>query len=100
MWVLASYYKLPIMLFSQSPLENLHLNVDWVLFGGNYEKDKFFFIRSPAISTTCPEYKMVTPERPLYDLNGFVDVFENSENYINNIMDFESYLNQVSLVFE
>ena len=100
MWVLASYYKLPIMLFSQSPLENLHLNVDWVLFGGNYEKDKIFFIRSPAISTTCPEYKMVTPERPLYDLNGFVDVFENSENYINNIMDFESYLNQVSLVFE
>ena len=43
---------------------------------------------------------MVTPERPLYDLNGFVDVFENPENYINNIMDFESYLNQVSLVFE
>ena len=100
MWVLASYYKLPIMLFSQSPLENLHLNVDWVLFGGNYEKDKFFFIRSPAISTTCPEYKMITPERPLYDLNGFVDIFENPENYINNIMDFESYLNQVSLVFE
>ena len=100
MWILAAYFKLPIMLFSQSPLENLNLKVDWVLFGGNPLKDRFFFIRSPATSSKCPEYRMVTPPRPLYDLEGFGDLLANPENYINNNMDFESYLEQVSLVFE
>ena len=100
MWILASDLKLPIMLFSQSPLENLNLNVDWVILGGNPLKDRFFFIRSPATTKRCPEYRMVTPQRPLYDLRGFGDLLENPENYINNIMDFESYLNQVSLVIE
>jgi len=100
MWMLASDLKLPIMLFSQSPLENLNLKIDWVLLGGNPAKDRFFFIRSPATSKRCPEYRMVTPQRPLYDLEGFGDLLENPENYIDNNMDFESYLNQVSLVFE
>lgn len=99
-WMLASNLKLPIMLFSQSPLENLNLKVDWMLFGGNPLKDRFFFIRSPATTKRCPEYKLVTPQRPLYDLEGFGDLLENPENYIDNNMDFESYLNKVSLVFE
>lgn len=98
--VLASELKLPIILFSQSPLENLNLKIDWVLLGGNPAKDRFFFIRSPATSKRCPEYRMVTPQRPLYGLEGFGDLLENPENYIDNNMDFESYLNQVSLVFE
>ena len=100
MWLLASELKLPIMLFSQSPLENLNLKVDWVILGGNPLKDRFFFIRSPAISSKCPEYRMVTPQRPLYELTGFGDLLENPENYIDNNMDFESYLNQVSLVLD
>ena len=99
-WMLASDLKLPIMLFSQSPLENLNLKIDWVLLGGNPSKDRFFFIRSPATSKRCPEYRMVTPQRPLYDLEGFGDLLENPENYIDNNMDFESYLDQISLVFE
>jgi hypothetical protein len=43
---------------------------------------------------------MVTPQLPLYELAGFRDLLENPENYIDNNMDFESYLNQVSLVLE
>jgi len=100
MWMLASELKLPIMLFSQSPLENLNLKVDWTILGGNPLKDRFFFIRSPAITKKCPEYRMVTPQRPLYELSGFRDLLENPENYIDNNMDFESYLNQVSLVLD
>ena len=100
MWMLASELKLPIMLFSQSPLENLNLKVDWVILGGNPLKDRFFFIRSPAISSKCPEYRMVTPQRPLYELEGFGDLLENPENYIDNNMDFETYLDQVFLVLE
>ena len=100
MWMLASDLKLPIMLFSQSPLENLNLKVDWIILGGNPLKDRFFFIRSPAISKKCPEYRTVTPPRPLYELTGFGDLLENPENYIDNNMDFESYLNQVSLVLD
>ena len=100
MWMLASELKLPIMLFSQSPLENLNLKVDWTILGGNPLKDRFFFIRSPAISKKCPEYRTVTPPRPLYELTGFGDLLENPENYIDNNMDFESYLDQVSLVLE
>lgn len=100
MWMLASELKLPIMLFSQSPLENLNLKIDWIIMGGNPSNDRFFFIRSPATSKRCPEYRMVTPQRPLYELEGFGDLLENPENYIDNNMDFESYLNQVSLVFE
>ena len=100
MWILASDLKLPIMLFSQSPLENLNLKVDWIIMGGNPLKDRFFFIRSPAISNKCPEYRMVTPQRPLYDLEGFSTILENPDNYIDNNMDFESYLKMISLVIE
>ena len=100
MWMLASELKLPIMLFSQSPLENLNLKVDWIIMGGNPLKDQFFFIRSPAISNKCPEYRVVTPQRPLYELEGFSDILENPDNYIDNNMDFESYLKMISLVID
>lgn len=99
-WILASDLKLPIMLFSQSPLENLNIKEDWILLGGNPTKDRFFFIRSPATSAKCPEYRMVTPQRPLYELEGFSDLIETPANYINNNMEFSTYLEQVSLVFE
>ena len=98
--VLAYEYKLPIMLFSQSPLDNFNMKEDWIILGGNPMKDRFFFIRSPATSAKCPEYRMVTPQRPLYDLEGFSDVIETPTNYINNIMEVSTYLEQVSLVFE
>ena len=99
-WILASDLKLPIMLFSQSPLENLNIKEDWIILGGNPMKDRFFFIRSPAISAKCPEYRMVTPQRPLYDLEGFSDFIETPANYINNNMEFSTYLEQVALVFD
>ena len=65
-----------------------------------YKKDRFFFIRSPAISAKCPEYRMVTPQRPLYDLEGFSYFIETPANYINNNMEFSTYLEQVALVFD
>lgn len=99
-WVLAYEYKLPIMLFSQSPLDNLNMKEDWIILGGNPMKDRFFFIRSPATSAKCPEYRMVTPQRPLYDLEGFSDVIETPTNYINNLIDISTYLEQVSLVID
>ena len=99
-WVLASYFKLPIMLFSQSNLENLNLQVNWIILSGNIEKDKFFFIRSPATSRKCPEHHMIIPERPLYDLDGFSDKLKEPEKYINNNLEFSSYLQEVLLHFE
>jgi hypothetical protein len=91
LWALASFFELPIILFSTKPLQNLLLNVNWVILGGNRETDKYFCVRSPSVSKKIPEYHLITPSFGLNELKGF-DGMINNTDYAENNLSFESYL--------
>ena len=91
LWALADYLNLPILLFSQKPLSNLGLNVNWVILGGNRDTDKFFCVRSPSVSKRIPEYHLITPSFGIREIKGFEGMINNLE-YVENNLSFDAYL--------
>jgi len=91
LWALASYFNLPILLFSVKPLQNLLLDVNWVILGGNRITDKYYCVRSPSITKKLPEYHLITPSFGIRELKGFEGMINNVE-YAENNLSFESYL--------
>ena len=98
LWALADFFKLPILLFSQKPLVNLGLTVNWVILGGNRDTDKYYCVRSPSISKKIPEYHLITPSFGLQEIKGFDGMINNLE-YIENNLSFESYLSTHAIDF-
>jgi hypothetical protein len=98
-WVLASYFNLPILLFSQKPLDNLGLSVQWVILGGKPMIDNYYCIRSPTNNPQLPEYHLVTPACKLNELKGF-DAMINNPEYAENNLDFDTYLSVYRLNME
>jgi hypothetical protein len=98
-WVLASYFNLPILLFSQKPLDNLGLSVQWVILGGKPMIDNYYCIRSPTNNPQLPEYHLVTPACKLNELKGFDAMIDNPE-YAENNLDFDTYLSVYRLNME
>ena len=96
LWAIASIFNLPILLFSQKPLANLGLSVQWVILGGNRHIDNYFCVRSPANNIQMPEYHLITPSCKLNDIKGFNAMVNNTE-YIENNLDFDTYLNTYQL---
>ena len=42
LWLLCDFYKLPVLLISDDSLETLHLNVPWLVMGGNKDVDVYY----------------------------------------------------------
>jgi hypothetical protein len=78
-------------LFSAKPLQNLLLDVNWVILGGNRITDKYYCVRSPSITKKLPEYHLITPSFGIRELKGFEGMINNVE-YAENNLSFESYL--------
>jgi hypothetical protein len=95
-WIIASYFNLPIMLFSNKPLTNLGLSVQWVILGGKRKLDSYYCIRSPANSALLPDFHLITPACKLTDLKGFESMIDNPE-YAENNMDIDMYLSTYRL---
>ena len=98
LWAIASIFNLPILLFSQKPLANLGLSVQWVVLGGDRIIDNYYCIRSPANSKELPEYHLVTPACKLSEIIGFSNMVNNPE-YAENNLTFDAYMNtyQISI---
>lgn len=66
-WIIAQKLRLPIILFSSTSLKSLidpTKKTDWLLLGGNFQTDKYYFVRSPSkIETT--EYQLILPATEL-----------------------------------
>jgi hypothetical protein len=64
LWVLASLYELPIVLFHQKKLKNLLDSENWVLLNKT-KPNKFYFIRVPTEpdlpSNYLPQYSVIKP---------------------------------------
>lgn len=96
-WVIATKLRLPIVLFSSTSLKSLMdptRKVEWLLTGGNIQKDKYFFVRSPSNSM---EYQMVIPPTELTNpsLNEFYSIVQKSViEKSDNVKDLQQYLEE------
>jgi hypothetical protein len=97
LWAVASYFNLPILLFSNKQLTTLGLSVNWIILGGKTKLDNYFCIRSPTNANTFPEYHLITPACKLVDLTGFDQMIGNAE-YAQNNLDFGSFLKTQNLI--
>jgi len=60
-WVLSSALSLPIVLFSSTSLKSLfYQKIDWLMMGGNPQKNMYYFIRSPT-KVNEMEYQLILP---------------------------------------
>lgn len=60
-WMLANALDLRIVLFSSTSLKSLfYEKIDWLIMGGNVNKDTYYFIRSPTQMTEM-EYQLILP---------------------------------------
>jgi hypothetical protein len=91
LWMLATFFQLPIMLFSGKPLRNLLLSVNWVILGGNRNADRFYCVRSPSDYLGLPSYHLVEPAYLMRDLKGF-DTMINNVSYVENNLSLDTYL--------
>ena len=95
LWVLATFYNLPIILFNQKKLRHLLDSVNWVMLS---EGESYYFVRVPieqeSPSNYLPEYKIIKNMVSYTDPNmmellqkssptstiSLVDYFERMEN--------------------
>jgi len=99
LWAIASIFNLPILLFSQKPLTNLGLSVQWVVLGGDRIIDNYYCIRSPVNNKELPEYHLITPACKLNEIVGFSNMVNNNE-YAENNLTFDTYINTYKLSIE
>jgi hypothetical protein len=60
-WMLSKVLDLPIVLFSSTSLKSLFpTKANWLLLGGNYQTDIYYFVRSPN-KMDVMEYQLVIP---------------------------------------
>jgi hypothetical protein len=92
LWALISYFNLPVMFFSNSNLVNLKLGVKWVILGGDRINDVYFFVRPSDENGVVPEYHILNPTCKLDELRNNFSRMINNETYIENNLEFETYL--------
>jgi RNAse (barnase) inhibitor barstar len=97
-WIISRKLRLPIILFSSTNLKSLMdptKKIDWLLLGGNVQKDKYFFVRSPASNS---EYQLIIPETELTNpsLNEFYSILQKAiiQGKSDNTKDLQEYLSE------
>ena len=96
LWAIASYFNLPILLFTNVRLSSLNSKIKWVIIGGNAQIDNYYCIRSPMDSVNVPEYHLIDPVCKLVELKGFDKMIGNPD-YAENNLTFETYLSSYVL---
>jgi hypothetical protein len=96
MWALASKLNIPIMLFTSTRLNDLNLEIRWLIMGGN-QSDDYYFIRAPAVVKDSRDYingyHLVTTSYKLSELVGMDGMLSSQETeYKQNVQSFSSYI--------
>jgi hypothetical protein len=93
LWALSDMFNLPILLFTeQGGLSNLMMKEDFVIFGGDRYKDKYYCVRSPAVGKRLPDYHLITPHFGLREIS--LDNTIGNPEFINNHLSLIDYLKQ------
>jgi hypothetical protein len=99
-WLFSSISRLQICLFSKNMLKTLDKNLEWILFGKDYN-EKHYFIRSPAVygSNKIPSYHLVMPAFGLGELGEFENMVQQAVSGKNtglakNIQSLDYFLQQ------
>ena len=78
-WVLSNMLSLPIILFASTSLKSLFYDkIEWLMMGGNPQKDVYYFIRSPT-KITDMEYQLILPGVKLTapHMNRFYSIYQS-----------------------
>ena len=96
LWLLCDFYKLPVLLISDDSLETLHLNVPWLVMGGNKDVDVYYCVRS-FNETQMPGYKMINYGLGLGKMDNFRTLLDDPE-YAGHALTINSYLETYSVM--
>lgn len=96
LWVLCDFYKLPVLLISDSSLESLGLNVPWLVLGGNKDVDVYYCVRNSK-QDTIPEFQLVNFGLGLGKMDDFRTLLDDPE-YAGHALTLESYLDTYSIM--
>jgi hypothetical protein len=99
-WILASYMKLPIVLFSMKNFKTMIEDINWLVLGGNYE-ERYFFVRSPntTIHNMAYHYSLITPSLMLDEVKGFTTmVNSNIDEYKKRLISFDTFISKYSII--
>ena len=103
-WMLATEYRLPIILFNPNGLKGFFSKTDvqWIKMGGVQNKNaKYHFIRSNIGSypNKIYEYNLIVPALKLSDAKGFEDkVVESVKQKLPNTYELEDALSKIVFV--
>jgi hypothetical protein len=78
-WVLATTYNLPVVLFSSTYLKGVQGKINWLKLGGGVG-DKYYFVRSTitAERDNVSEYHLVKPAMQLNELGEFTAQYQSA----------------------
>ena len=96
LWLLCDFYKLPVLLISDDSLETLHLNVPWLVMGGNKDVDVYYCVRS-FNESQMPGYKMINYGLGLGKMENFRTLLDDPE-YAGHALTINSYLETYSVM--
>jgi len=106
-WVIAYFYKVPIILFSSTKLKNLVAAIDWLVLGGNPLTDKYYFIRNTGdlVLNQIPAYNIIKQSFLLSELKQFFELIEEAviranPEYSTNVQSLETYFATQPLVIK
>jgi hypothetical protein len=95
-WMLASMFDLPIVLFSIRNIQNLFVDLNWIVMGGDVDTDNYYFIRTSVEKNIITEYHLISPSYKMSALNGFQELLTNPVNQANS-MNIGDYLANVKV---
>jgi hypothetical protein len=96
LWILCDFYKLPVLLVTDTSLESLGLNVPWLVLGGNKNVDVYYCVRSPK-QDNLPGYQLINYGLGLGKLDNFRTLLDDPE-YAGHALTIGSYLDTYSMI--
>lgn len=94
-WVLCDFYKLPVLLVSDTNLESLGLNVPWLVLGGNKHADVYYCVRSPPLDNV-PVYQLINFGLSLGKIDDFSELLDDPA-YAGHALSLDSFLETYSV---
>jgi hypothetical protein len=102
-WVIANKLNLPIVIFSLDEFKTMVSDINWLVLGGNVDKDDYYFVRSPkGQKLNFPvNYSLIDTPLKLYELKGLDSIIQNANaglEYKNHFITFDSFIREYQMI--
>lgn len=102
-WVIANKLNLPIVIFSLDDFKTMVSDINWLVLGGNVDKDDYYFVRSPkGQKLNFPvNYSLIDTPLKLYELKGLDSIIQNANaglEYKKHFITFDTFIREYQMV--